>query len=124
MSEIALGLGLGLGLSIPCCCYVVGLTLLFCRKNEPNQAEEPHQAEAPPASQPVSPATPMEDFTGSIDDVQTQIFSILQPTKSSKLSPLSVEPKRKNSVVKRKKMYVLPQNLKSDNFDDNDDVQF
>jgi hypothetical protein len=99
MADIALGLGLGLGLGIPCCCYVVGLTLLFCRKNEPNQAEEPPASK----SQPVSTATPMEDFSGSIDDVQTQIASIIPlnhlATKSSDLNLLSDDTKRNRKIL-------------------------
>ena len=101
MSAIALGLGLGLGLGIPCCCYVVGLSLLFFRKNDHKQAKESASISQTDHWS-ISPANPMEDFSGSIENAQTQISSILQPidleTQSSDLNLPSVEPISKREI--------------------------
>jgi hypothetical protein len=53
--------------------------------------------------QAISTATPMEDYSGSIDDVQTQIASIIPPnrlaTQSYDLNPLSVDPKSSSEIT-------------------------
>jgi hypothetical protein len=94
-------------LGIPCCCSVVVLTFLFCfcglDKYYHKQAEKPASI-SQPDNWSISPAKPMEDFSGSIDNAQTKIFSnfLLQPihlaADSSDLNLLSVEPKRNREI--------------------------
>jgi hypothetical protein len=106
MSEIALGLGLGLGLGIPSCIYVVFCTWWLIAQKKENYVRQryPNWSNSPAkSSASISPAKPMEDFSGSIDDAQTEIFSILKPThlaaKSSDLNSLSVEQQYRSSEI-------------------------
>ena len=101
MGDIAACFGLWLCVGFSCCINLA-VIILSC-ENEPIyricRTEEPLASK----SQLESPATPMEDFSGSIDDVQTQIASIIPPnhlaTKSSDLNPLSADTKRNRKIL-------------------------
>ena len=79
MAEFAAVLCAGCWTGFSCCCNLA-FVIYCCYEQVTSRRFRPIKTEEPLASksQLESPATPMEDFSGPIDDAQAESFSILQ----------------------------------------------